>query len=116
VHHGYLAKIDFGDGIKTPAYQSASSPLRNPLGLPERLAMRFGWTERGRHVGEALSRLAGVEEPDVRWHLVHEAPWFHNHISSLEIRGRKALLKVEKTIPENNDEPVLYPVLEHRLA
>jgi hypothetical protein len=26
------------------------------------------------------------------------------------------LLKVEKTIPENNDEPVLYPVLEHRLA
>jgi hypothetical protein len=25
-------------------------------------------------------------------------------------------LKVEKTIPENNDEPVLYPVLEHRLA
>jgi hypothetical protein len=52
----------------------------------------------------------------VRWHLVHKAPWFHNHISSLEIRGRKALLKVEKTMPENNDEPVLYPVLEHRLA
>jgi hypothetical protein len=116
VHHGYLAKMDFGDGVKTPVYQSASSPLRNPLGLPERLAMRFGWTERGRRVGEALSRLAGVGEPDVRWHLVHEAPWFHNHISSLEIRGRKALLKVEKTIPENNDEPVLYPVLAHRLA
>jgi hypothetical protein len=96
--------------------QSASSPLQNPLGLPERLAMRFGWTERGRRVGEALSRLTGVEEPGVHWHLLHEAPWFHNHISSLEIRGRKALLKVEKTIPENNDEPVLYPVLEHRLA
>ena len=116
VHHGYLAKMDFDGGVETPVYQSASSPLRNPLGLPERLAMRFGWTDRGRHVGEALSRLAGVEEPDVRWHLVHEMPWFHNHISSLEIRGRKALLKVEKTIPENNDEPVLYPVLEHRLA
>ena len=116
VHHGYLARMDFDDGVKTPVYQSASSPLRNPLGLPERLAMRFGWTERGRHVGEALSRLTGAEEPGVRWHLVHKAPWFHNHISSLEIRGRKALLKVEKTIPENNDEPVLYPVLEHRLA
>jgi hypothetical protein len=47
---------------------------------------------------------------------VHEEPWFHNHISSLEIRGRNALLKVEKTTPENNDVPVLYPVLEHRLA
>jgi hypothetical protein len=117
VHHGYLAKMDFGDSVKIPVYQSASSPLRNPLGLPERLAMRFGWTERGRHVGEALSRLAGVEEPDVRWHLVHEAPWFHNHVSSLEIRGRSAMLKVEKTIPENNDEePHLYRILEHRLA
>jgi hypothetical protein len=116
VHHGYLAKMDFGDSVETPVYQSASSPLRNPLGLPERLAMRFGWTERGRRVGEVLSRLASVEEPDVRWHLVHEEPWFHNHISSLEIRGRNALLKVEKTTPENNDVPVLYPVLEHRLA
>jgi hypothetical protein len=116
VHHGYLAKLDFGDGVETPVYQSASSPLRNPLGLPERLAVRFGWTERGRRVGETLSRLAGAEEPEVRWHLLHEAPWFHNHISSLEIRGRKALLKVERTIPENNVEPVLYPILEYHLA
>ena len=116
VHHGYLAKMDFGDDIKTAVYQSTSSPLRNPPGLPIRLAMRLGWSERGRRVGEALSRVAGVEEPNVRWHLVHEAPWFHNHISSLEIRGRKALLKVEKTTPENNDEPQLYRILEHRLA
>jgi len=116
VHHGYLAKMDLGEDAKSPVYQSASSPLRNPLGLPERLIMRFGWTERGRRVGEILSRLAGVEEPDVRWHLMHEAPWFHNHVSSLEIRGRKALLKVEKTTPENNDEPQLYRILEHRLA
>jgi PhoD-like phosphatase len=116
VHHGYLAKMDFGDGIKTPVYQSTSSPLRNPLGLPERLAMRFGWTERGRRISEALSRLAGVEESAFRWQLLHEAPWFHNHISNVEIRGRKALLKVEKTMPENNEEPYLYGTLEYRLA
>jgi hypothetical protein len=108
--------MDFGDGVETPVYQSTSSPLRNPLGLPERLIMRFGWTERGRRVGEILSRLAGVKKPGVRWHLVHEAPWFHNHVSSLEIRGREARLKVEKTTPENNDEPQLYRILEHRLA
>ena len=116
VHHGYLAKMDFGEDTTAPVYQSASSPLRNPLGLPERLAMRFGWTERGRRLGEALSHLADVEEPDVRWHLVHAQPWFHNHISSLEIRGRKALLKVERTTPENNAEPYLYGTLEYRLA
>jgi hypothetical protein len=116
VHHGYLAKMDFGNSIETPVYQSASSPLRNPLGIPERLVMRFGWTGRGRRVGEALSRLAGVDKPDVSWHLVHEKPWFHNHVSSLEIRDRSARLKVERTTPENNDEPQLYRILEHRLA
>ena len=116
VHHGYLAKMDLGYGVETPVYQSASSPLRNPLGIPERLVMRFGWTERGRRVGEALSRLAGVDKPDIGWHLVHEKPWFHNHVSSLEIRGRSARLKVERTTPENDDEPQLYRILEHRLA
>jgi hypothetical protein len=116
VHHGYLATIDFGDGVETPVYQSASSPLRNPLGLPERLVMRFGWTERGRRIGEALLRLTGLEKPNLSWHLVHREPWFHNHISSLEIRDRKATLKVEKTTPDNNDEPNLFPILEHRLA
>jgi hypothetical protein len=116
VHHGYLAKMDFGDGVKTPVYQSASSPLRNPLGMPERLVMRFGWSEGGKRVGEVLSRLAGIEEPDFHWQLVHEEPWFHNHVSSLEIRGRRALLKVEKTAPEDGSEPHLYRILEHRLA
>ena len=116
VHHGYLATIDFGDGVETPVYQSASSPLRNPLGLPERLVMRFGWTERGRRIGEALLRLAGLDKPNLSWHLVHLEPWFHNHISSLEIRDRKATLKVEKTTPDINDEPNLFPILEHRLA
>jgi hypothetical protein len=115
VHHGYLAKMDFGDDATTPVYQSASSPLRNPLGIPERLVMRFGWSKRGKRVGETLSRLAGVEEPDFNWHLVHEEPWFHNHVSSLEIRGRRALLKVEKTTPEDGSEPQLYRILEHRL-
>src|SRR5215203_4981074 len=116
VHHGYLAKIDFGDGVETPVYQSASSPLRNPLGLPERLVMRFGWTDQGRRIGEALLRLTGIEKPSLSWHLVHREPWFHNHISSLQIREREATLKVEKTNPYNNDESNLFPVLEHRLA
>ena len=116
VHHGYLAKMDFGDGVESPVYQSASSPLRNPLGFPERLVMRFGWTDRGRRVGEALLRLVGVEKPNLSWDLVHREPWFHNHISSLQIRDREATLKVEKTNPYNNDEPNLFPILEHRLA
>jgi hypothetical protein len=78
--------------------------------------MRFGWTAPGRRIGEALLRLTGVEKPKLSWDLVHQEPWFHNHISSLRIRNREATLKVEKTTPYNKDEPHLYPILEHRLS
>ncbi len=118
VHHGYLAELDFGDGadVKSPVYQAVGSPLRNLLGLPERLAMRFGWSRVGERVGKTLARSAGVEELAFRWHLTHEKPWFENHISTLELRGRDAVLKVEKPIPGNTGEPDLRPILQRRLA
>jgi hypothetical protein len=117
VHHGYLAEVDFvGDGVESPVYQSVCSPLRNPLGMPERLAMRAGWTKRGELVSKALARSAGAAEPDIRWSLTHEKPWFENHVSTLELRGREAFLKVEKTTPEDDGEPRLHKILEHRLA
>jgi hypothetical protein len=116
VHHGYLAEISFGNGAHSPAYQAVGSPLRNPLGLPERLGLGAGWTSRGGRWGKTLARLAGVEEPQVHWHLTHERPWFSNHVSTLEIRGREAVLKVEETTPEDGKEPRLYKLLEHRLA
>jgi len=118
VHHGYLAEVAFkgGAGLESSVYQVVSSPLRNPLGLPERLALRTGWTGTGRLVGKTLARLAGVAEQDVRWRLVHEEPWFDNHISTLALRGREATLKVEKTTPEDAGEPRLYTILEHRLV
>ncbi|HEV8223934.1 MAG TPA: alkaline phosphatase D family protein, partial [Rubrobacteraceae bacterium] len=78
VHHGYLAEIDFGDGVESSVYQAVGSPLRNLLGLPERLAMRFGWSGLGERVGKTLARLAGVAEPAVRWRLKHQKPWFEN--------------------------------------
>jgi hypothetical protein len=116
VHHGYLAEMDLGDGVESPAYQAVCSPLRNPLGTPERLALGAGWTRSGELIGKTLARLAGVEEPRVRWQLTHKEPWFHNHVGTLELRGREATLRVEKTTPEDGSEPRLYTVLERRLA
>jgi hypothetical protein len=118
VHHGYLAEIAFKDGtdVESNVYQVVSSPLRNPLGFPERLAFVAAWTKPGEHIGKALTRLAGVAEPDVGWHLMHEEPWFDNHVSTLELHGREATLKIEKTAPEDAGEPRLYPLLERRLA
>jgi PhoD-like phosphatase len=118
VHHGYLAEIEFKDGagVGSPVYQAVSSPLRNPLGRPERLVLRAGWTKPGELVGKTLARLACVQEPNVRWRLMHEEPWFENHVSILEFRGREAYLKVEKTTSEDAGEPRLHTLLERRLA
>src|SRR5918995_1085135 len=110
VHHGYLAEVCFGVGAESPVYQATSSPLRNPLGLAERLVMRAGWTKRGELVGKALARLAGAKEPKVRWRLTHKEPWFENHVSTLRLRGREASLKVEKTTPEDIEEPRLHKI------
>jgi hypothetical protein len=118
VHHGYLAEIGFknGAGVESSVYQAVGSPLRNPLGLPERLALGAGWTKPGALIGKTLARLAGVKEPDVHWHLTHGKPWFDNHLFILELWGREATLKVEKTTPEDGEEPRLHTILEQRLA
>jgi hypothetical protein len=116
VHHGYLARVSFRDDVESSVYQVVSSPLRNPLGFPERLVFSAAWTKPGKLVGKALTRLAGVAEPDVGWRLTHKEPWFDNHVSTIEFRGREATLRVEKTTPEDSGEPHLYTILEHRLA
>ena len=118
VHHGYLAEIGFGNGsgVKSPVYQAVSSPLRNPLSLPERLIMQTGWTKRGEQICKMLSHLAGAKQTDISWCLAHEKPWFDNHVSTLQIRGREASLKVEKTTTEDTGEPRLHKFLERRLA
>jgi hypothetical protein len=118
VHHGYLAQLDFGDeaDVKSPVYQAVSSPLRNVLGLPERLAMRFGWSGLGERDGKTIARFASVQESALRWHLTHEEPWFENHISTLKLRSREAVLKVEKPTPEGAGVPHLRTILEHRLT
>jgi hypothetical protein len=108
--------LGLGDGAQSPLYQTAGSPLRNPLSLPEWSSLGAGWTRLGELVGKTLARLAGVEEPPLRWRLMHDKPWFDNHLSTLELRGRQATLKVEKTIPEDTGEQRLYTLLERRLA
>jgi hypothetical protein len=116
VHHGYLARATFGDGAHNPVYQAVGSPLRNPLGLPERLFMLAGWTRPVERFGRWLARLSGVTEPPVRWRIAHRTPWFDNHISTIRLRGRQAVLKVEKTTPENAGDPHLEDLLQKRLA
>ena len=116
VHHGYLARATFDDGAHNPVYQAVGSPLRNPLGTPERLFMLAGWSKLVKTLGRRLARLTGVEDPALSWRLLHEKPWFDNHISTIEFHGREANLTVERTIPEDLGETRLEVILERKLA
>jgi len=129
VHHAYLAEIGFrtekngaipagpGGGIpraRAPVYQAVCSPLRNPLDNRERRVIR---TLCRVPVARALRRLAasaGVEAPDVGWRLVAGGPWFDNQIATLDLEGRRAMLRIER-VPAD-DERRLEHVLERALC
>jgi hypothetical protein len=117
VHHGYLAEADLGaDEVQSVVYQAVCSPMRNTLGRAERLAMRFGWSRPGNALWRTLARLAGARETDIAWRLLHEEPWFENHIGTLELRGREASLKIEQPSSQAPEGQHLHKVFEYRLT
>ncbi|HVF00712.1 MAG TPA: alkaline phosphatase D family protein [Rubrobacteraceae bacterium] len=117
VHHGYLVEADLGAGeVQSVVYQAVCSPMRNTLGRAERLAMRFGWSRTGNALWRTLARLAGARETDITWRLLHEEPWFENHIGTLELRGREASLKIEQPSSQAPEGQHLHRVFEYRLT
>jgi hypothetical protein len=112
VHYSYLAAVE-REG--TPIVQATCSPLRNPIDRTMRRLGRFAASKAGTAIGETLARLARVAEPEVRWRL-DRGPWFDNVIATLELDGRHAQLRVEKTLPGGDAGFRLEPVFEHRVA
>jgi len=117
VHHAYLARAQFrrGTGAKSRVYQAVCSPFRNPLSANERRVILGGWSRLARILGGRLARGAGVSPLDVDWRIQHERPWFDNQFATLELKGRRALLRIEKTVPTDN-APELETVFEETLA
>jgi hypothetical protein len=117
VHHAYLAEVAFrrSSGVESAVYQAVCSPMRNPLNVRERLAIRAGASRSGYAVGRALARLAGVPDPRVRWRFV-EGPLFNNQIATLKLRGRDASLRLDKTAPQDDDGHRLDQIFDRPLA
>ena len=119
VHHTYLAELDTRNPeAKSPVYQATCSPFRNPLPRPLRHVFRAGWSEKGALAGRLLARSAGVKEPDIGWRLTHDGPWFNNHVATLELEGRRNVLKIEKATSRNGDSenPTLQKIFEYHLS
>jgi hypothetical protein len=119
VHHAYLMEAGFRreDDLKSAVFQAVCSPFRNPLDRHERVAIRFAATRAAELLTHALAKTAGVREPEMGWRLAGERePWFDNQVGTLELDGRRARLIVEKTVPNDDDEPLLDTAMECWLA
>jgi hypothetical protein len=116
VHHAYLAQVAFrrSSGVDSRVYQVVCSALRNPLDRKERRLVRFTGSRMGEQIGRALASAARVEDPNIRWRLLR-GPSFENQIGTLELDGRRALVRVETALGAAN-RPALEQVFEHRLA
>jgi hypothetical protein len=117
VHHAYLAEVAWrrDAGVVSPVYQATCSPFRNPLDRKEKRVVRFGSSRVAHVIGRALARTAGVRDPDLRWRFV-KRPWFDNQIATLVLRDREAHLRIERTVPDEWEQPKLHECLDHRLA
>lgn len=112
VHHAYVAEADFGnDGVESTVLQAVCSPMRNPLGFYERGFMKSALSKPGRKIGSFLARRAKVPPASIDWEFL-EPPTFDNQIGTVDIRGRDAVVRIEKTKPDDWREPELHLSLE----
>jgi hypothetical protein len=117
VHHAYLAEVEFpeGSGARSAVYQAVCSPFRNPLDRHERVVVRIGDSKIGAAVAHALARSARVPEPVLSWRLV-QPPTFDNQFATLELEGRTAAIRIERTVRGDLERRRIETSLERRLA
>jgi hypothetical protein len=125
VHHAYLFEVAFrrrdgNGGVPAPraaVYQAVCSPMRNALSSKERGVIRFGQSRLFTAFARALARAAGMREHDIRWRSVdgHE-PWFNNQLATLELEGPRALMRLERPVPDTPGPPQLEQLAGRRLA
>ena len=117
IHHAYLAEVALPReaGARSAVYQAVCSPFRNPLDRHERVVARVGSSRALAPVMRRLARWAGVEEAPIRWRLT-ASPTFDNQFGTLELEGRRARVRIERTVPETWPQPETEVSLERRLA
>jgi hypothetical protein len=116
VHHAYLCEVAYpGSAERAPIYQAVCSPYRNPLDEKERRVVRWGFGRPFTAVAALLARAAGADDPGIRWRTL-EGPCFDNQVATLEIDGRSALLRLDKTVPGEDGKEAFEESFSRRLA
>ena len=115
VHFAYLAEAGWpgGQRLGSRVFQAVCSPLRNPVGHPVQALDRLARTRVARALARTLARSAGVRDPAMTWEVTH-GPWFESQVATLDLSGRSAHLRVDKTL--GHDRPGLEEVFSASLA
>jgi hypothetical protein len=92
------------------------SPFRNPLSSREQRVVKACNTRPAELLTRGLARAVGAPDPGLRWRLC-EGPYFDNQLATLVIEGRRAALRLDKTVPgESEDERELETVFDRELG
>ncbi len=117
VHHAYLAEASFPGRapITSAVVQAVCSPIRNPLNRRERRMLRSALSRPAVAVARRMARAAGVPSARLEWAFVEE-PTFDNQVGILDIDGRHVRLRIQKTRPEDWEQPRLHETLSRAIC
>jgi hypothetical protein len=117
VHHAYLAEVALPRDAHagSAVYQAVCSPFRNALDAHERKIVSIAKRPGMDRLLRPLARAVGVPDPKIRWRLA-QAPTFDNQFATLELEGRGAVLRIERTVRDEANNRSIETSLERRLA
>jgi hypothetical protein len=117
VHHAYLAKATFPGRapVTSAVVQAVCSPIRNPLSRRERRMLRSARSRPAVLAARWLARRAGVKPAAIAWAFVEE-PTFDNQVGILDLDGRRAHLRIEKTRAQDWQDPKLHETLSRAIC
>jgi hypothetical protein len=98
--------------VQSKVYQAVCSPFRHCLDPPLELANRVACSRLTELATGLLPRSARVPQPPIRWRLLH-GPCFENEVATMELHGRSAALRFERTPPRDLK---LEPIVEAHLT
>jgi hypothetical protein len=96
VHHSYAARARFATPTRSRVYQLTCSPVRNGVPWFMEYVFALGWSRRLSRLLGRVARSAGLDDPPLDWSTIG-GPWFGNAVSTLEVTGRDAHLRVERS-------------------
>ncbi|MEJ2866604.1 alkaline phosphatase D family protein [Actinomycetospora sp. OC33-EN08] len=105
VHHSYAARAAFPTPGRAHVYQLTCSPVRNSVPWFMEYVFAAGWTRPMTRVARRIGRWWGVDPEPVDWDAIG-GPYFGNSIATLEVTGRAARVRFERSTREGGLEPV----------